>query len=276
MNIKQIFSKTGRTISKYSPEIFTGLGVVGFGATAYLAYKSKDDVELVVENIEEKRANDEPVDKVEVAKDLAVALYIPISVGVLSGVSILMAHRIQRKRILALTGALAAQQAQNLYFENKYRKVHGDEKYEEFMVPTEQVEYEEEDKNGKKKKKVEEVKKEIDKSIGQWYSDSTEYVSDDHTYNMAYIESVSETLQTRLFQRGTLLLNEVREELGLERIRAGALLGWTSADNFDIQRVVTTMGDITKGESPEQIWVTWAKPRYIYDDIEFNDRYGIY
>src|SRR5699024_6991361 len=225
MNIKQIFSKTGRTISKYSPEIFTGLGVVGYGATAYLAYKSKDDVELVVENIEEKRANDEPVDKVEVAKDLAVALYIPISVGVLSGVSILMAHRIQRKRILALTGALAAQQAQNLYFENKYRKVHGDEKYEEFMVPTEQVEYEEEDKNGKKKKKVEEVKKEIDKSIGQWYSDSTEYVSDDHTYNMAYIESVSETLQTRLFQRGTLLLNEVREELGLERIRAGALLG---------------------------------------------------
>src|SRR5699024_5491541 len=144
------------------------------------------------------------------------------------------------------------------------------------MVPTEQVEYEEEDKNGKKKKKVEEVKKEIDKSIGQWYSDSTEYVSDDHTYNMAYIESVSETLQTRLFQRGTLLLNEVREELGLERIRAGALLGWTSADNFDIQRVVTTMGDITKGESPEQIWVTWTKPRYIYDDIEFNDRYGIY
>lgn len=276
MNLKQIFKQTGKTISKHSPAIFTGAGIVGFGATAYLAYKAKDDVELVVENIEEKRENEEPVDHVEVAKDLAVALYIPITVGVLSGASILMAHRIQRKRILALTGALAAQQAQNLYFENKYRKVHGDEAYEEFAVPTERVETEEEDKNGKKKKKVEEVKKELDHTLGQWFDQSSEYASDDHSYNMAYIDSVNETLQTRLFQRGTLLLNEVREELGFERIRSGALLGWTTVDNFDIYKSVTTLGDESIGELKEQIYVSWSKPRYIYDDVEFNGRYASY
>ena len=276
MTLKQTILKAGRKIGKFAPEIYTSLGVVGVGATAYLAYKSKDKVEEVVMDIEERRDNDLPVDPVKVTKDLAVALYIPITVGTLSVGSILMAHNIQRKRILALTGALAAQQAQNLYFETKYRKKHGDKEYEEFMIPTEQIKREETDSKGKKKEVIEDVKKEVDSTIGEWYSESTEYAADDHGYNMAYIDSISEVLQTRLFQRGNLLLNEVREELGFERIRAGALLGWTTADNFDIRKVVTTLGDEEAGELKEQIYVSWTTPKYIYDDIEFNGRYATY
>lgn len=276
MTIKQTFLKAGRTIGKFAPEIYTSLGVVGVGATAYLAYKSKDKVEEVVTDIEERRDNDLPVDPLKVAKDLSVALYIPITVGALSVGSILMAHNIQRKRILTLTGALAAQQAQNLYFENKYRKKHGDKEFEEFMIPTEQIKREEKDSKGKKKEVIEDVKKEVDSTIGEWYSESSEYASDDHGYNMAYIDSVSEKLQTRLFQRGNLLLNEVREELGFERVRAGALLGWTTSDNFDIRKAVTTLGDETIGELREQIYVSWSTPKYIYDDIDFNGRYSAY
>lgn len=277
MTIKQTFLKAGRTIGKFAPEIYTSLGVVGVGATAYLAYKSKDKVEEIVTEVEERRDHDLPVSPVKVAKDLGVALYIPITVGVLSIGSILMAHNIQRKRILTLTGALAAQQAQNLYFENKYRKKHGDKEFEEFMIPTEQIKREETDPKGKKKEVIEDVKKEVDSTIGEWYSESTEYVSDDHGYNMAYIDSISEKLQTRLFQRGNLLLGEVREELGFERGgRASALLGWTTADDFDIRKVVTTLGDETAGELKEQIYVSWSTPKYIYDDIEFNSRYSTY
>lgn len=276
MSLKQTFLKAGRTISKYSPEIYTTVGVAGFGATAYLAYKSRDKVEAVVEEIEERRDNELPVDKMKAVRDLSSALYLPITVGMLSVGSVLMAHRIQRKRILTLTGALAAQQAQNLYFENKYRTKHGDEAYEEFMIPTEQIKKEEEGKNGKKKQTVEEVKKEVDKTVGQWYDESSEYTSDDHGYNMAYIDSVNEKLQTRLFQRGNLLLNEVREEMGFERIRAGALLGWTTADHFDIRKSVTTLGDESIGELKEQIYVSWSTPKYIYDDINFNGRYAPY
>lgn len=273
---KQTIAQAGRTISKYSPEIYTTVGIVGLGATAYLAYKSKNKVEAVVEEIEDARTMGEELNHVQVGKDLVNALYLPISVGALSVGSILMAHKIQRKRILTLTGALAAQQAQNLYFENKYRKQHGDEAYEQFIVPTEQIKKETEDDKGKKKQTIEEVKKEVDSTVGEWYSESTEYASDDHTYNVAFIDSVNETLQTRLFQRGTLLLNEVREELGFERIRAGALLGWTSMDNFDIRKVVTTLGDESIGELKQQIYVTWSTPKYIYDSVEFNGRYSNY
>lgn len=281
MSIKTVAVKVGRTVAKHSPAIFTGVGVVGLGATAYLAYKSRSKVEAVVERIEEDRDNNIEINKFEVAKDIAEAVYLPVTVGVLSVAAILMSHKIQRDRILTLSGALAAQQARNLYFENKYRKVHGEDEYKKFITPTEQQEVETTDKKGNTKMVVQEVKKEVDQTIGQWYDESSEYVSDDHTYNMAYIESVNDRMQTLLFQRGTLLLNEVREALGFERIRAGALLGWTTMDSFEIEKTVNNMRDLDEngletGDFKEHIYVTWSKPRYIYDDMEFNGRYSIY
>ncbi len=281
MSMKKVFGKVAMSVKKNSPAIFTGVGVVGLGATAYLAYKSRDKVEAVVEEIERKNELNIEVNKGEVAKDIAEAIYQPVLVGAASITCILLAHRIQHKRILTLAGALAVEQSRNIYFEKKYRKQYGDEAYHKFIAPTDEVEHVETGKNGKEKITVQEVKKDIDHTIGQWYSDSKEYASDDHSYNMALIDSVNERMQTILFQRGTLTLNEVREALGFERIRAGALLGWTSADNFEIEKVVTMLKDVDEnnnevGELKEQIWVTWSRPRYIYDEVEFNGRYSIY
>lgn len=274
MNIKQVFNKVGHSIKKNSPAILTGVGIIGLGATAYLAYKSRDKVEEIVADIEEKRELEKPVDKVKVAKDLAEALYLPITVGAVSVTAIFMSYRIQNNRIAVLAGSLAASQARNLYFENKYRKQHGDEAYAKFITPTEEVETGEVDKKGKPV--VKEIMADIDKTIGQWYDQSEEYLSDDHSYNMQYIDAVNDRMQTILFQRGSLLLNEVREALGFDRIRSGALLGWTTSDNFDIDKMVHMLADEEGGELKEQIWVTWTRPRYIYDDVEFNGRYSVY
>lgn len=276
MSMKNVIAKATMGLKKHSPAIFTGIGVVGLGATAYLAYKSRDKVEEVVEKIEEKNAMGEEVNKVEVARDIAEAVYQPVVMGAVSITCIIMAHRIQHKRILTLAGALAVEQTRNVMFEDKYKKKHGEEEYRKFITPTEEVEVITTDKKGKEKITVEEVKKDVDRTIGQWYDESSEYASDDHTYNLAMIDAVNERMQTRLFQRGTLTLNEVREALGFERIRAGALLGWTSSDSFDIDRVVTNLGKEDEGEALEQIWVTWTRPRYIYEEIDLNGgRYSI-
>lgn len=276
MNFKQALTKASFGLKKHSPAIFTGLGIVGLGATAYLAYKSKDKVEAVVEEIERKNDLGLEVSKVEVARDIAEAVYQPVVVGALSVTCILLAHRIQHQRILTLAGALAVEQSRNIYFEKKYRKQYGDEAYQQFVTPTEDIEHVEQLKNGKEKVTVEQVKGEVDKSIGQWYSDSSEYAADDHTYNIAYIDSVNERMQTLLFQRGHLLLNEVREALGFERIRAGALLGWSTADYFEIEKVVTLLGDVEAGEPKDQLWVTWTRPRYIFDEVEMGaGRYSV-
>jgi hypothetical protein len=270
MSFKTVMFKAGMSLKKHSPAIFTGVGIVGLGATAYLAYKSRDKVEAVVEEIERKRDLDIPVNKMEVAKDLTEALYQPVVAGAASVVCILMAQKIQNNRIKVLVGTLAVEQARNIYFEKKDRKQHGDEEYTKFITPTDEVERIEVDKKGKEKITVEQVKKDIDQTIGQWYDESSEYVSDDHTYNVMKIDSVNESMQTLLFHRGSLLLNEVREALGFERIRAGALLGWTTSDNFDIEKNVVVIKDEETGELKEEIWVTWSRPRYIYDSIELG------
>jgi hypothetical protein len=275
MTIKTTISKVGFNLKKHSPAIFTGAGIVGLGATAYLAYKSRDKVEAVVEEIERKNDLDIPINKMEVAKDIAEAIYQPVVVGVASVTCILLAQKIQNNRIKTLVGALAVEQARNVYFEKKYRKQHGDEEYERFVTPTEEEEYVEIDKKGKEKVTVKEVKSDIDKTIGQWFSESDEYVSDDHSYNVAFIDSVNDRLQTIMFQRGTLLLNEVREALGFDRIKAGALLGWTTADSFEIMKSIANIGREEDGEELEQIYVSWSKPRYIYDDVNFSGRYSI-
>lgn len=276
MSFKTVVFKAGMGLKKHSPAIFTGIGIVGLGATAYLAYKSRDKVEEVVEEIEKKRDLEQPINKFEVAKGLTEALYQPVVVGAASIGCILMAQKIQNNRIKVLVGTLAVEQARNIYFEKKYRKEHGDEAYVKFSTPTEDVETTELDKKGKEIKSVHQVKKEIDHTIGQWYDESEDYVSDDPSYNKANIEAVRERMQTLLFQRGTLLLNEVREALGFERIRNGALLGWTTADNFDIEFSVMNLRDDEMETLSENIWVTWTRPRYVYDDMEFNGRYSIY
>lgn len=276
MTFKNTLKKVSMKVAKHSPAIFTGVGIVGLGATAYLAYKSRDKVEAVVNEIERKNDLDIPVSKAEVAKDIAEAIYQPVLVGTVSVTCILLAHRIQHRRILTLAGALAVEQSRNIYFEKKYRKVHGDEEYSKFIIPTDEEEKIEIGKNGKEIKTVEEVKKDIDKSIGQWYDTSSEYAADDHSYNIAFIDSVNDRMQAIIFQRGTLTLNEVRDALGFERIRSGALLGWTTADSFEIEKHVGALGDVKNGESLEQIWVTWSRPRYIHEDIEYNGRYAAY
>jgi hypothetical protein len=274
--MKQTVHKLTMGAKKHSPAIFTGVGIVGLGLTAFWAYKSRDKVEAVVEEIERKRDLEIPINKMEVAKDITEAIYKPVLAGALSVTCILLAQKIQNNRIKVLVGTLAVEQARNIYFEKKYRKEHGEEAYEKFVTPTEDVETIEVDKKGKEKITVTQVKKEIDETIGQWYSDSEDYAADDHHYNIASIDAVNERMQTLLFARGSLLLNEVREALGFSRIRNGALLGWTSSDSFEVEKHVAMVGDEEKGETREQIWVSWSKPRYIHDEVEFNGRYSIY
>ena len=275
MNFRKAFNTAKLTVAKHSPIILTTVGVVGLGVTAVLAYKSRNKVEAVVEQIEADAEAGIEIDKVEVGKGMIEALWLPISVGVASTACVLLAQKIQVNRIKTLAGALAVQQAQNVYFENKYKAEHGEEAFVKFATPTSKEEVETVDAKGKTKKTTVEVRQELDKTIGQWYDESQEYAADDHSYNMSYIESVEERLQGILFQRGSLMLNEVREALGFERIRNGALLGWTSADNFEITKSVTNVVD-EDGEIKPQIWTSWSKPRYIYDEVEFNGRYSIY
>ena len=205
-SVKRAFYSMGFEIKRNSPAILVGVGIVGFVGTVALAYHARPKVEKIVEDIEEKRENDEPVNNLEVAKDLGKVLALPAVVGVASIGCVVWAYSIQKNRILTLAGALATAKATQEAFEYKFKKRFGEEAYNELMSVEEKTV---KDENGDDK--IIKTRVNLNSNLCEWYDKSEHYVSDDHTYNMAYIDEVIRILDMRLFAKGYLLLNEVRE-----------------------------------------------------------------
>jgi len=300
--------KAEKLAAKHSPLALTVTGVIGLGATAYLAYKSAHQIEAITDDLEERQRTAErmddiieeiqaatdmepvevdmdhlheirseledlesdfkPVDRRETIYRLGKAIAAPVATGVLSVCAIALSYYIQNNRILNLAASLATATAENAFFEKKYRDTYGDEKYEEFVTPTQEEEIEQ---NGKSKKVKVQVKKD---GNGRWFSESNEYASDDHDYNRQFIRTVEDRMQDKLFRNGYLVLNDVLDQLGFERSRAGALAGWSVENDFKLSQLVSNITDPETGEMKAQIYISWPKPRYIYDDVSYSGRYG--
>lgn len=294
--------ETGRAVAKHSPIILTVAGVVGLGATAVTTYKASKKVEEIVEDVECKRMNKEQyeeleeraqndlpmtsaeaalvddlrgrnleVNRFEVARDLAGALALPISLGVGSILCIGLSYHIQNNRIVNLAAALATAQAEKVYYSNKFKKQYGEEEHERFYTPTEVENITVQDDKGKDHDVETNVKSNAGELHGCWFDKSEEYTSDDHEYNMQFIRSKADVLDFRLFRKGFILMNEVRDELGLPRTRLGALVGWSTKTGLNIHPKVTNVLDPVTQQIKPEIYVSWNDAEYIYQNIEFPD-----
>lgn len=301
--IVKTLSTVSKTVGKHSPLLLTVTGVVGLGATAVFSYKAAKKVEVIVEKVEYSRNSEEeilalesihpndrteeqevalfeyqsyftPVNRMEVAKDLVGAVALPVTTGVLSIAAIALSYHIQNNRIVNLAAALATATAEQQFYRAKYKAQYGEEEYNKFMTPTATETRTITDEKGKEKQVEATVKSEVPSMHGEWFDKSSEYVRDDHDYNMAYVRSISENLELRMFRKGFLLMNEAYDALGLERTRAGALLGWSTREGFNIVPEVTHCLDQETGETLPQIYMKWTTPKYIYDQVEFEAARG--
>jgi len=286
---------------KNSPLILTILGVIGLGATAYLTYKSHDKLKAITDDLEGRRVTEEritelqngedlepeeqqeletlqkdfkPIKRTEVVRDVAGAVAAPVLTGSLSVCAIALSYYIMNNRVLNLAASLATATAQNAYYDKKFKEEFGEKKYDEFKAQTEETEMTTTDKNGKDKTKKVKVQTRDLNLDGQWFDSSTEYASDDNAYNDQFIASKTQILQDKLFRDGFLLLNQARDELGFDRTRDGALIGWSAADDFDIfEKYVRTTIPSTNQEVAVP-YVSWTKPKYIYDQIDYKNVLG--
>lgn len=271
-NLKDTVVKAAHQVSKHSPLILTTLGVVGLGATAVFVYKATPRLEEITSNIEECRENEEDINRVEVTKDVVAALARPILVGTLSVCAVALSYYIQNNRIKGLAAALSTASAESLYYRNKFQKEFGKDKANDFYTPTEKTNKSAVNPEGEKVKVSK--KEETDDLYGEWFDKSRNYTSDDHTYNLAFIASIEDKMQNKLFRNGYLVLNDLRDELGFDRNRASALVGWNSADNFYLDAKTVMVENPETGEREPQIYIHWPSPKYIYDDIEYSGRYS--
>ena len=231
---------------KHSPNLLFGAGVVGVVSTVVLASRatlklndivdeaSKDLAridELVHEDYSDKdKVKDRTIvysrTALSVSKIYAPALIIGvISIGCLTG-----SHQILTRRNVALTAAYAgAERALREYRERVISEL-GPEKEQKIWQPTETVEGVNEDG---KKTKIELPTKHGGSPYKQLFDEFNRNWNKDWDYNRIFLSSQQNYANDLLRSRGYVFLNEVHDMLGLERTKAGQIVGWVWNGNGD-------------------------------------------
>jgi hypothetical protein len=260
MNIKAlrnvVTSKLGRqvlTVQKHSPTLLFAAGVVGVGATVFFACRATLKVEDVLEeHSHAKDMIDRAADDIRVQdyseedkrKDQILLymrttgrlfkLYAPaIVLGTLSVAALTGAHTTLSRRNVALTAAYAALEKGFREYRARLIGEYGEDKDREFRYGAREIEIIEETDKGPKTSMV----KRVDVNGASVYARFFDEVSPNWTrtpeYNFLFVRCQQNYANDLLHARGHVFLNEVYDMLGLERSKAGAVVGWVIGDHGD-------------------------------------------
>jgi len=231
-------------VKKHSPELMTGLGIVGVVASGVFTVKATLKVQPVIEDMKTdvntvKNVHDTgaTTDK-EFKKDLTKAyfkgstkiaqLYWPsVTLGALSIGALIGGASISHKRVVGLAAAYKASEMTFHEYQDRVREELGEEKELELRTGLRAVEQEDED--GKK-----EVAMVFDPSFGtpsmyaKWFDEMNHNWSREANENLFFLRQVQESANHKLYTRGHLFLNEVYDMLGFERTGAGQFVGWVA------------------------------------------------
>ena len=247
------FSKVSLQLKKHSPELLVGAGVVGVVASTVMACKATtkvsevldktkndiDDIHYCLENPDEIKEEYTVEDS---KKDLAVIytqtgvelvkLYGPaVVVGTVSIVSILTGHNILRKRNLALASAYAIVDKGFKEYRGRVIERFGKELDRElkYNIKTQEIEETVVDEKGKEKtvkKTIETVNSNEIGLYAKFFDNGNVNWTKDPELNLMFLRRQQDYANEKLQAKGYLFLNEVYEMLGLDKTRAGNVVGW--------------------------------------------------
>ena len=246
------FNRAGLKLKKHSPEIMVTAGVIGVVASAVMACKATTKASSIVDEMKEEMdkihkaadmVDEEIYSEEDLKKDTSIVyiqtgvkfakLYGPsIALGALSITSILVGHNILRKRNLALAAAYTAIDTSFKAYRGRVVERFGKELDKELRYNIKAKEVEEtviDEKTGKEKV----VNKTIDVVDPNEYSDYARFFDDgcngwskDPEFNLMFLKQQQSYANDLLKSRGHLFLNEVYDLLGIQRTKAGNIVGW--------------------------------------------------
>jgi len=258
MNLKAIgnviTSKMGRQLliaQKHSPVLLFGAGVIGVVTTVVLASKATLKLEAVLEGVEKDvltiesaqlkgySEDDRKKDKILIYTKAVVnisRLYGPaFLVGVASIAALTGSHVVLNRRLAGVTAAYAALEKGWNEYRRRVIGEYGEDKDREFRYGTVEREVLEETKEGPVAKMI----KELDPNSYSVYSKFFDELCPDFQrepeYNMLFLRAQQNYANDKLRSKGHLFLNEVYDQLGIERTQAGQVVGWViskEGDNF--------------------------------------------
>jgi Family of unknown function (DUF6353) len=233
-------------VSKYSPQILTGVGVVGGIVSTILIARATVHLEDLVEEhemgkqiIEERVAENYYATKKAHTKAVVrnyrntsinlIKLYGPgVSLGVASIVSVVAAQGIAQKRQVALVAAVKSAESAFSAYRARVIEAIGAEKEADirYGISTESVE----DENGKSTKQRVFDPDGLSSYVRYFEPGNPNFQRGNRELNLLFLKNIQSWCNDRLDARGYLYLNEVYGFLGLEPTPAGQVVGWLHAD----------------------------------------------
>lgn len=253
-------TKLGIKAAKHAPELMMGAGVIGFGATVFMASRATlklgdiiGETAVTIDAINDTAENrPEEYSMENRRKDLTILysqtgikvakLYLPAVITGAASVGLLIgSHNILKGRNVAL---MAAYKAVDEGFKEYRERVVADLGEEQDYIfrhglieEKKKVKYT--DKDGKEKTKtVSEFKLDRDASVSEYakfFDELNINWSENPDYNMLFLRTQQNYANDLLKARGHLFLNEVYSMLGIPHTSAGAIVGWTigaGGDNY--------------------------------------------
>ena len=251
--VTRTLSKAGFQIKKHSPEILIVAGIAGVVTSAVMACKAttkindildqtKEEVGKVNDAIDNEKIPEDVYSKEDAKKDLAiiyiqtgvklVKLYGPsLILGALSITSILASNNILHKRNVALAAAYAA-------IDNGFKEYRGRvierfgkdlDRELKYNIKAKEISETTVDENGKETtvtKTVPVVEYEEPSDYARFFCEGCAGWTKDPEMNLVFLKQQQNWANELLKTRGHLFLNEVYDMLGIERSKAGQVVGW--------------------------------------------------
>ena len=262
--LMNVYNGVKGKVEKHSPEILMGVGVAGVITTTVMACRATmklDDILVEaaetrekIKEVAENPAYEDKYTEEDAKKDLVInytqtavkvaKLYAPaVAVGVISVGCLLGSHDILRKRNAALSAAyLTVDKSFKEYKQRVIDRV-GEEVEKEirYGIKAEEIIETVTDEEGNETTVSETVKTmnpTLYSDYARFFDAASPCWQNDPEYNLMFLRAQQQYANDLLRAKGRLFLNDVYEMLGLEKSKAGQIVGWVydrenpNGDNF--------------------------------------------
>ena len=287
----RMYNNSKNMVEKHSPEILAGVGVVGVVASTVMACKATMKLNDILEESKETRDKirevesnpryEEQYSHEDAKKDLVInytqtamkvaKLYAPaVILGSASLGCLLASNDILRKRNAALSAAYMTVDKSFKEYRQRVVDRFGEEVEKEirYNIKAEEVTSTVVAEDGSETTVTETVKT-MDPNLysdyAKFFDEASPYWQKDPEYNFMFLKSQQQYANDLLKARGRLFLNEVYEMLGIDKTKAGQIVGWVYNPENPIGDNFVDFGIFDMSKERVRAFVNGYEPNILLD-----------
>ena len=287
----RMYNNSKNAVQKHSPEILAGVGVVGVVTSTVMACKATMKLNDILEESKETRDKirevesnpryEEQYSHEDAKKDLTInytqtglkiaKLYAPaVILGSASLGCLLASNDILRKRNAALSAAYMTVDKSFKEYRQRVVDRFGEEVEKEirYNIKAEEVTSTVVTEDGSETTVTETVKT-MDPNLysdyAKFFDEASPYWQKDPEYNLMFLKSQQQYATDLLRARGRLFLNEVYEMLGIDKTKAGQIVGWVYNPENPIGDNFVDFGIFDMSKERVRAFVNGYEPNILLD-----------